>query len=62
MNGMRSGIESINPFGVSIMYRFSYRQGGYTPFAAFFSAVVYTTCLHRCHPFGVPLFPQFSSK
>ena len=45
MNGMRSGIESINPFGVSIMYRFSYRQGGYTPFAAFFSAGVYSTAV-----------------
>ena len=36
MNGMRSGIESINPFGVSIMYRFSYRQGGHTRLPHFF--------------------------
>ena len=55
MNGMRLGID----FSAGFIFRF-FRQGFTPNFAAFFSSAgVYTTCLQRCHPFGVPLFPQF---
>ncbi len=62
MNGMRSGIESINPFGVSIMYRFSYRQGGYTRLPHFFRQGFTPPASTAVTPSGFPLLLQLSSN